>query len=91
MTALQASVPDQLRGRVMGIHSITYSLMPLGGLFLGALAVPIGAPYAVIVTCFLFLIVIGFVTLNGPIRSIDGALTRNLTEDSTQSTQELNQ
>ena len=66
-----------------------------GGLFLGwslgALAVPIGAPYAVIVTCFLFLIVIGFVTLNGPIRSIDGALTRNLTEDSTQSTQELNQ
>ncbi len=38
MTVMQLEVPDALRGRVMGIHSITYSLMPLGGLLLGAIA-----------------------------------------------------
>ena len=35
---MQLEVPDALRGRVMGVHSITYSLMPLGGLLLGAIA-----------------------------------------------------
>ena len=79
MTALQAAVPDQLRGRVMGIHSITYSLMPFGGLLLGALAVPLGAPYAVIISCLLFFVVIGYVTFNGPIRSIHGSLVNNIT------------
>ena len=38
MTALQMKVPDHLRGRVMGIHGITFSLIPLGGLFGGAIA-----------------------------------------------------
>ena len=32
MTTLQAQVPDQVRGRVMGFYSITWSLIPLGGL-----------------------------------------------------------
>jgi predicted MFS family arabinose efflux permease len=38
MTALQLRVPDHLRGRVMGIHTITFSLIPLGGLLGGAIA-----------------------------------------------------
>jgi predicted MFS family arabinose efflux permease len=38
MTALQLRVPDALRGRVMGIHGITFSLIPLGGLLGGAIA-----------------------------------------------------
>ena len=38
MIALQLRVPDALRGRVMGIHSITFSLIALGGLFGGAVA-----------------------------------------------------
>ena len=38
MTVLQLIVPDDLRGRVMGIHSITFSLIPLGGLIIGTLA-----------------------------------------------------
>ena len=29
-------MPDELRGRVMGIHTIGFSLPPLGGLWLGA-------------------------------------------------------
>ncbi|MDH5738045.1 MAG: MFS transporter [Gammaproteobacteria bacterium] len=47
MTTLQLNVPDKLRGRVMGIHSLCYSLMPLGSLFLGGLATWVGVPGAV--------------------------------------------
>ena len=38
MTQLQVSVPDQLRGRVMGVFGMTYSMMPLGSLPMGSLA-----------------------------------------------------
>jgi MFS family permease len=38
MTAMQLRVPDALRGRVMGIHSITFSMIALGGLLGGAVA-----------------------------------------------------
>jgi len=41
-------VPDPLRGRVMGIHSITFSLIALGGLVLGPLAELFSAPVAVL-------------------------------------------
>ena len=47
MTVLQLKVPDSLRGRVMGIHSITFSLIPLGGLVMGPLAAAYSAPIAV--------------------------------------------
>ena len=46
-TALQSAVPDQLRGRVMGVYSLTWSLMPLGGMQAGAVANFAGAPAAV--------------------------------------------
>ena len=48
MTILQARVPDELRGRVMGIYTIGYSLIPLGGLFLGSVAEQLGAGRAVV-------------------------------------------
>jgi MFS family permease len=38
MTALQLRVPDDMRGRVMGIHSITFSMAILGGLLGGQVA-----------------------------------------------------
>ena len=38
MTILQMRVPDELRGRVMGIHAIGFSLVQAGGLLLGAVA-----------------------------------------------------
>ena len=47
MTVLQLKVPDELRGRVMGIHSVTFSLIALGGLVTGALASAFNAPVAV--------------------------------------------
>ena len=58
MTVLQMSVPDVLRGRVMGIHSINFSLAPLGGLFLGALADAATAFAAVAVGCTVYIVVI---------------------------------
>ncbi len=47
LTLLQSAVPEELRGRVMGVFSMTYSLIPLGGLQVGALAAWLGAPMAV--------------------------------------------
>ena len=47
VTSLQLLVPDQMRGRVMGIHSISYTISTLGGMPIGAIANFIGAPFAV--------------------------------------------
>ena len=47
LTILQSAVPEELRGRVMGVFSLTYSLIPLGGLQVGLLAEQFGAPMAV--------------------------------------------
>src|SRR5439155_6541158 len=46
-TTLQLRVPDHLRGRVMGIFSMTYNMGPLGALQAGAVASLLGAPTAV--------------------------------------------
>lgn len=51
-TLLQSLVPDELRGRVMGIYSLTWSIMPLGGFLSGSIAdrfadPAVGAPFAV--------------------------------------------
>ncbi len=46
-SSLQENVPDELRGRVMGIYALTYSLVPLGGLQAGVVAEHFGAPVAV--------------------------------------------
>lgn len=47
MTTLQLRVPDELRGRVMGVWSMTWFLASIGGLPASALAEWIGAPLAV--------------------------------------------
>jgi MFS family permease len=73
MTVLQLTVPDELRGRVMGIHTMGYSLMRLGGLFLGVLAEATGAAYAVLMGSSIFLlgiVAVGLVATS--IRGLDG-------------------
>jgi MFS family permease len=73
MTVMQIEVPDALRGRVMGIHSITYSLMPLGGLLLGAIAHETNLVTAVVFGASAFLVVTLLVAATRPaIRAIDG-------------------
>jgi len=47
LTALQMLVPDELRGRVMGVWSMTYFLSAIGGLPAGLIAARWGAPAAV--------------------------------------------
>jgi len=73
MSVMQLEVPDALRGRVMGVHSITYSLMPLGGLLLGAIAHETTLVAAVAFGATAFLIVTLLVGVTRPaIREIDG-------------------
>ena len=83
MTTLQMSVPDALRGRVMGIHTIGFSLPPLGGLWLGALGnglTPVvGSRPAIGVAlttgCILYLLMAGWVIWRQPgIRRLDGGI-----------------
>jgi MFS family permease len=38
MTAIQMRLPSKYRGRVMGIYTISFALMPLGGLMGGNIA-----------------------------------------------------
>jgi len=48
-TILQLIVPDNLRGRVMGIYMLSQGMMPLGGLLGGGLADVTSAPTAVLI------------------------------------------
>lgn len=52
-TILQAEVPDELRGRVMGLYGMTWSLIPLGGMLLGTIAAFAGPSVTVAIGGFL--------------------------------------
>jgi MFS family permease len=55
---IQTLVPDQLRGRVMGIYMFTFfGFMPVGGLLAGAFADRLGAPFTLRLCA---LVVLGF-------------------------------
>jgi len=45
--SVQMIVPNDLRGRVMGVYSLTWSLLPLGGMVMGGMAALTDAPTAV--------------------------------------------
>ena len=73
MSVLQLRVPDRLRGRVMGMHGITFSLIPLGGLLGGAVAEVYDERVAIGLGAFILMaIVLGVFTFAGHIRSLDG-------------------
>ncbi len=73
MTALQMRVPDQLRGRVMGIHGITFSLIPLGGLFGGAIADTWNVRIAIAVGAIVLAVIVAAVTATQrELRELDG-------------------
>lgn len=38
MSTIQLLVPDSMRGRVMGFHGMTFSIMPLGAMYAGGLS-----------------------------------------------------
>lgn len=48
MTVLQQHVPDRLRGRVMGLHGVGFTLIMLGGVYSGGVAELVHPPAAVL-------------------------------------------
>ncbi len=73
MTVLQMRVPDALRGRVMGIHGISFSLIPLGALFGGSVAAAFTAPTAAAVgASIVILAVLSVATTQSGIRDLRG-------------------
>jgi MFS family permease len=71
MSTLQMLVPNEMRGRVMGFYGMTWNIMPLGGMFAGALAVSIGAAWAVAIGGLaVSAFAIGPALLNGRIRNL---------------------
>ncbi|MFC1921219.1 MFS transporter [Chloroflexota bacterium] len=77
MTSLQIMVPDEMRGRVMGFYSMTWSILPLGGMQAGAIASAIGAPWALVIgglAVVLFALVMA--TLNPKVRNLTALVSQ---------------
>jgi MFS family permease len=73
MTVLQMRVPDDLRGRVMGNHGITFSLIPLGALFGGSVASAFTPPIAVATGAFIITVtVLSVAVTQSEIRNLRG-------------------
>jgi MFS family permease len=65
-TVLQLKCDDDVRGRVLSIYLLTWGMLPLGQLPLGALADRIGAPTATAIACTIALGFIGLMALRFP-------------------------
>ena len=73
-TTLQLRVPDELRGRVMGIYGVTYNVGPLGALQAGILADSFSPPTALVVGgAAIMLFAIGVAYSNSEVRMLQSA------------------
>jgi MFS family permease len=64
---VQTLVPDAMRGRVMGVYTLTFfGFMPIGALWVGAIAEQVGAPAAVLVNAVVWFGVAGLAWLVVP-------------------------
>lgn len=73
MTVLQMRVPNELRGRVMGLHGIAFSLISLGALFGGTVASAFSPPVALAVGAAIIVLAVAWVAFTqGEIRELDG-------------------
>jgi len=66
LSTIQQLVPEQLRGRVMGLYGITWSLAPLGMTQGGMVAQYIGAPWAVALGAMAMVVVAGLLYVLSP-------------------------
>lgn len=74
MTSLQLRVPPQLRGRVMGIYTITFSLIPLGGLLGGGVAELLDERWAITISAAVLSSIVLFVFVTQrEVRNLSGA------------------
>ena len=89
MSSLQMMVPNHMRGRVMGFYGMTWSIMPLGGMYAGALSGYIGqdstgVPVAVAAGGFLIAIfAIGPFFMNRNVRNLGAILQPHQSESRT--------
>jgi MFS family permease len=61
-TLVQTLVPDTLRGRIMGVYSLTFfGFMPIGALWVGTVAQHFSEPIALVANSVIALIFAGFV------------------------------
>jgi MFS family permease len=75
-TTLQLRVPDELRGRVMGIYGVTYNVGPLGALQAGIIADTFSAPTAFIVSgAAIMLFALGVAYSNREVRTLQSAVS----------------
>lgn len=65
-TVLQLKVEDDVRGRVLSIYLLTWGMLPLGQLPLGALADQIGAPAATTIACAIALSTVALIAVRFP-------------------------
>ena len=71
MSTLQSLVPDELRGRVMGIYGMTWSLLPLGAMQTGAVAELAGASFSVVLNgTVVILFAIGIAATSAQVRNL---------------------
>jgi predicted MFS family arabinose efflux permease len=83
MTTLQLRVPVHLRGRVMGIYTITFSLIPLGGLMGGGVAEALDERWAVSIAAGILSLIVAFVFITQPmVRNLSGVeLEQSMPDD----------
>jgi MFS family permease len=74
MTVLQLRVPERMRGRVMGVYTITFSLIPLGAVMGGTVASLYDERIAVFLGASILATIFMIVGITQPIiRNIDGS------------------
>jgi MFS family permease len=66
-TALQLSVSDDVRGRVLSIYLLTWGMLPIGQLAVGAVADLVGTPLAMVSFCLIALGCIGLIAWRFPL------------------------
>ena len=66
IAAIQSLVPDQLRGRIMGLYGVTWSLGPLSLVFGGPVAKALDPPWAVAIGALIVVVVAILVWLFSP-------------------------
>lgn len=77
MTAMQLTVPDSMRGRVMGMHGITFSLISVGGLLGGTVADSTSEQWAIFASALVLTAIVSYVALTQRhVRDLDGARLR---------------
>ena len=80
-SSLQMLVPNRLRGRVMGFYGMTWSIMPLGGMYAGVVAGFIGVPWAIAIGGLLVSgFAIGPALLNSNVRGIGTLLSDQISD-----------